>query len=174
MREKRGLFIYLAGSAMMAVSVFLPYLRYKFVMEGLIEYKESYNLIHVKEIEAWFIGIDAVSLFAKVIIYLVVVAGIWGVVMAFFQMLSRTSHISLKTLALTGIVPLIGIVANIVIQRDGKIREVSDIIHGYKSDLLSQGFSGSSGYGVGFFLLLAGTILTVLGLTIYFMDSNVS
>lgn len=174
MREKRGLLIYLAGSLMLAVSIFLPYFRYKFVLEGLIEYKESYDLMHLKKLEEWFSGLGTVSAFTRVMIYLTLAAGILGIIMVMFLLLSHDDYLSAVTFGLTAAPPVLGIVANIAIRKDRLISSASTFIHAYKDDLLQQGFTGSSGYGFGFWLLLVGTILAILGLVLYLIDTQFS
>lgn len=171
MREKRGLFIYLAGAVMMTISVFLPYLRYKFVMEGLIEYKESYNLINVKNIQNDFPAHGNVSIVTRMMIYLLLAAGILGIVMAIFQLLSHTNDLSFGGMILTVLSPLAGLVAKIVIANNKVLKRVSEIIHGHKAEMLKEGFSGSSGYGLGYWLLLAGLILLIVGLILYLVDT---
>lgn len=174
MREKRGLIVYLIGSLMLSVSVFLPYFRYKFVLEGLIEYKESYDLMHLKDLEEFFSGFGKVSTSTRIIIYMVVFAGILGIVIGLFQILANDNYYSVVTFSLMNMPALIALIANIKIAKDKMISAVSDVIHNYENDLISQGFSGSSGYGIGFFLLLAGMILVILGVIIHLVDTQFS
>lgn len=172
MKEKRGLLIYLIGAVMLGVSVFLPYFRYKLEMENLIEYKESYNLMHVKEMETQFVGIGTVSLFTRIMIYLVLAAGIFGVCLAFFLLMSgRKQNLGLMKV-MTALPPVLALISWCVIKKDRVIQNVHDFIIYAKTDMIEEGFQGSGGYGAGVFLMIAGICICILGVIFYLYDTR--
>lgn len=172
MLEKKGLLVYLAGAVMLAAAAFLPYYRYKFEMEGYKGYKETYSLLHLKDLGVQFVGIGSVSDITKLFGWLVLIAGLVGVAAGIFQMLSYTDIFSVGMLVLL-LVPVIEIAAFIIVKIDKTVKTVGEFLADIETDMIDQGYSGSAGYGAGFWLLILGILVCVVGLVIYIRESMV-
>jgi hypothetical protein len=156
--DKSGSLIIIVGSLLAGVSLFLPYLRYSFELEGLQELKMSYKLWKLSDMEQGFTLLTQMGRLTKAAPYIILIGAIIGIVTALMNIV--WNNIPRITMAAAPILELIGFIS---ISRSGAVREIAGYVKGFAAEMAIDGYTGSSGYGIAPYVLVAGIVISAAG-----------
>lgn len=152
---KKRTLIYLLGNIAILVSLFLPYIRYKFTYnEDRVE--ASFTLWNIKELNT-VPGLPEMSV-ARFVPYILLVLVLAAFVVGFFVMTGK-DDLRLATVVMT----VLQIVAFFMMRLCGAIKAYYAMFDTIEENAKAAGYTGSAGFGIGYMLLIAGIIISVVG-----------
>lgn len=167
MKVNKFIYSFLAGSVLIIASVFFPFLRYNFHMKGAERVKESYSLIGIKKLGKEYMGIGDVSVAVKIAAYILLAAGIIGVVLVLRYYANGCETWDIVNVAMA-VTPVLSFIVMLIVKNNHFIKDVHEIMKQTSDEMIKSGFRGSAGYGLGNLFLICGGVLTLVSVVCFF------
>lgn len=152
---KKRTLIYLLGNIAILVSLFLPYIRYKFTYnEDRVE--ASFTLWNIKKLNT-VPGLPELAV-ARFVPYILLVLVLVAFVVGFFVMTGK-DDLRLATVVIT----VLQAAAFLQMRLCGAINTYYAMFGTIEENARTAGYTGSAGFGTGYMLLIAGIIISVVG-----------
>jgi hypothetical protein len=159
--------MYLVGMICAIASCFMPFISYKFTMGNVEPIKGTYSLMQLKKLQQSYSGMGRIGICARIMPFVIIVAGIAGIVIVMIYLSGDRNTWDIFNLNMAW-PSLIIIISTLLVNTDKTIKAIRAILDGTTEDMLNMGYKGTAGYGIGFYILILGCILSVAGAVCFF------
>jgi hypothetical protein len=129
--------------------------------------KGHYSLMQLKKIQQRYIGMGNIGIFTRIMPYIILLAGIAGIVIFLIYLSGDRNTWDIFNLNM--VIPVIvGILAAFVINHNKTIKAIRTILSDTTESMTAQGYSGNAGMGLGYYLMIVGCILGLVGAVCFF------
>jgi hypothetical protein len=159
--------MYLVGMICILLSVFFPYFRYRFTIQDVETLKQGYPLLNLKKLATQYSGMGEINFFTRVVPYFILLAGIAGIVLILIYFAG--DHDTWNIFNLNMFIPVVASgVGLFIIRHHQTIRAIREILNDTTESMRESGYTGSAGYGAGFYLLAAGVMISLVSAVCFF------
>jgi hypothetical protein len=167
MRTNKFSIVYLAGMICVAVSGFFPYFRYRFTMYNAETVKAAYPLLRLKTLQQRYINLGGIGIITRIMPYIILLAGVAGIAIVLIYLNGDRNTWDIFNVNMF-IPAAVSLVAGLIVRHNSTIKAIRDVLKTTNSDMKDMGYSGSAGYGIGFYMLWIGILLSVAGSICFF------
>lgn len=158
---------YLAGMGMIVISVFFPFLGYRFTMKDYQDVKDWFPLLNLKKLAERYQAMGDISLCARILPYLAILTGIAGIVLVAIYL--RGDRDTWNIFNLTFFIPaVLSGIELFLLTHSKTIRAIYDIMKETTHSMQENGYNGFAGYRMGYYLFLAGVIISLISAVCFF------
>ncbi len=159
--------VYLAGMICILLSGFFPYFRYHFTMQDAETLKQRYPLLNLKKLATQYSGMGEIGFFTRIVPFFILLAGIAGIVLMLIYFAG--DHDTWNIFNLNMFIPVaVSGVGLFIIRHHQTIRAIREILNDTTENMHESGYAGSAGYGAGFYLLVAGVVISLVSAVCFF------
>lgn len=159
--------MYLVGMICILLSGFFPYFRYRFTIQDVETLKQGYPLLNLKKLAIQYSGMGEINFFTRVVPYFILLAGIAGIVLILIYFTG--DHDTWNIFNLNMFIPVVASgVGLFIIRHHQTIRAIREILNDTTESMRESGYTGSAGYGAGFYLLAAGVVISLVSAVCFF------